>query len=207
MLILRIANQVRREALKNQLEKTALLLAERITERSYTFALDSISYLISLVSLSKALYEIGPSFAERANSQLLSLKSDLEEMTSLTFNLERQAEAENSEVLKSRSADTRISQGISQMIGGQPSESVVETIGNGNGNGANSIIRQSAICNVIRQLGKASMKDIIAEFPEVSERTIRYDLQKLCNQGSLSRIGNGGPSTYYTFSTADNPAV
>ena len=128
-------------------------------------------------------------------------------MTSLTFNLERQAEAENSEVLKSRSADTRISQGISQMIGGQPSESVVETIGNGNGNGANSIIRQSAICNVIRQLGKASMKDIIAEFPEVSERTIRYDLQKLCNQGSLSRIGNGGPSTYYTFSTADNPAV
>ncbi len=62
-----------------------------------------------------------------------------------------------------------------------------------------SAIRQSAIVDKIRQSGnqETQLKDIIAGFNDVSERTIRYDLQKLCNQGILERIGSGGPSTYY----------
>ena len=68
-----------------------------------------------------------------------------------------------------------------------------------NGNGMNSTIRQSAILEKIRQSGnkQSQLKDIIAAFPDISERTMRYDLQKLCFQGLIERIGNGGPGSYY----------
>lgn len=68
-----------------------------------------------------------------------------------------------------------------------------------NGNGINTAIRQTAIINRIRQ-GNGSgcrLKDLISEFPDVSERTLRYDLQKLCDQGSVERVGNGGPASHY----------
>ncbi len=64
----------------------------------------------------------------------------------------------------------------------------------------NAAIRQSAIIDRIRQSGNQTqiqLRDITQELPDVSERTIRYDLQKLCSDGVLERIGQGGPGTYY----------
>lgn len=61
-----------------------------------------------------------------------------------------------------------------------------------------SSTRQSAIVEKIRQFGNGCrMKDLIAAFPDVSERTLRYDLQRVCEQGSVERVGNGGPLTFY----------
>ncbi len=57
--------------------------------------------------------------------------------------------------------------------------------------------RQSAILEKIRQSGNCRMKDIQGIFPNISERTIRYDLQSLIEQGLIERIGQSGPSTYY----------
>lgn len=57
--------------------------------------------------------------------------------------------------------------------------------------------RRKMIVERIRQLGSAAMKDLVAAFPLVSERTIRYDLQKLCELMVLERSGNGGPASYY----------
>ena len=57
--------------------------------------------------------------------------------------------------------------------------------------------RRKLIVLKVRQLGNAAMKDLIAEFPSVSERTIRYDLQKLCEGLVLVRVGNGGPASFY----------
>ena len=73
--------------------------------------------------------------------------------------------------------------------------------GNGNGNGVNMAIRQSAIVKRIKQ-GNGNgcrLKDLLAEFPDVSERTLRYDLQRLCEQGVIERLGNGGPASFYQF--------
>lgn len=64
---------------------------------------------------------------------------------------------------------------------------------------ANIAVRQSAILEKIKS-GNGSgarLKDLLAVFPDVSERTIRYDLQKLCDGGVIERLGNGGPATYY----------
>ena len=61
----------------------------------------------------------------------------------------------------------------------------------------NSAMRQSAIMDIIRQVQNCRIKDLIAAFPGVSERTLRYDLQKLCEAGAIERTGTGGPGTYY----------
>lgn len=56
------------------------------------------------------------------------------------------------------------------------------------------INRQSAILGFIRQLPNGCrMRDLTGRFPEVSERTIRNDLQTLLSEGLIERIGNKGP--------------
>ena len=64
---------------------------------------------------------------------------------------------------------------------------------------SNAANRQSAIVDKIRQWDdkQVQLKDLLSEFDGTSERTMRYDLQKLCSQGILERIGAGGPSSYY----------
>ena len=60
--------------------------------------------------------------------------------------------------------------------------------------------RTRSILDTIMKSGNMAMKEIAALFPEVSERTLRYDLQKLCEYGVVERMGNGGPSSYYRAS-------
>lgn len=72
-----------------------------------------------------------------------------------------------------------------------------------------SAIRQSAILEKIKHssaevngngfIKGCRMKDLIAEFPDVSERTLRYDLQRLLQHGAIDRLGNGGPASYYVM--------
>lgn len=61
----------------------------------------------------------------------------------------------------------------------------------------NSAIRQNLISEKIRQSGKATVREMVVQFPGVSERTLRYDLQRLCDQGVIERVGNSGPGTSY----------
>ena len=58
-------------------------------------------------------------------------------------------------------------------------------------------IRQSAILDRIRQSGNCRMTDLRHVFPDVSERTLRYDLEQLVNNGLIERVGNSGPATSY----------
>lgn len=75
----------------------------------------------------------------------------------------------------------------------------------GNGESANgeiggilkSAIRQSAILERIRQIGNCRIRDIQEILPDSSERTIRYDLQTMLEQGVIERVGSGGPAVYY----------
>jgi predicted MarR family transcription regulator len=60
-----------------------------------------------------------------------------------------------------------------------------------------SAIRQKTILERIRQSGNCRLKDIQEVLPDTSERTIRYDIQALLEQGVVERIGNAGPSVFY----------
>lgn len=63
--------------------------------------------------------------------------------------------------------------------------------------------RQDQILGIIRQSGNCRLKDIQAELPDTSERTLRYDLQNLIGKGMVERMGSGGPATSYRL----NPAI
>ena len=68
----------------------------------------------------------------------------------------------------------------------------------------NRTIRQNLISEKIRQSGKVNVKELLSQFPGVSERTIRYDLQNLCDRGVVEKIGSSGPGTSYA-SKLPNP--
>jgi hypothetical protein len=65
-------------------------------------------------------------------------------------------------------------------------------------NSPRTIMRQSAILRRVRESGGLGcrLKELIEEFPQVSERTLRYDLERLINQGHVIRVGQGPVSTY-----------
>ncbi|MDP3948073.1 MAG: DeoR family transcriptional regulator [bacterium] len=75
-----------------------------------------------------------------------------------------------------------------------------ETRQNGSGNGE---ARASAIYTRTK-LGNVSIKELVAELGNVSERTLRYDLQRLVEQGRIERVGSGGPGTYYRIPQASS---
>lgn len=68
----------------------------------------------------------------------------------------------------------------------------------------NIVKRQSAMADLIRQSGNlpggktgCQFRYIQESFPGVSERTIRYDLSRLMEEGMIERVGSGGPGSSY----------
>lgn len=57
--------------------------------------------------------------------------------------------------------------------------------------------RQERILEIIRQSGNCKVRDLQDKLPDISERTLRYDIQTLAEQGKIERFGPGGPSTFY----------
>ncbi len=77
----------------------------------------------------------------------------------------------------------------------------------------NSSSRQSAILAFFKGrpssgniLPVCRMKDIQESFPNVSERTLRYDLQKLVEEGAIDRVG-AGPMSAYRLARTASPVV
>ena len=57
--------------------------------------------------------------------------------------------------------------------------------------------RQKRLFKKVQELGKTTTKELLASFPDISERTVRFYLLRLCDQGLVSRIGSTGPGSYY----------
>lgn len=63
-------------------------------------------------------------------------------------------------------------------------------------------VRQLAILEKIKQFSVENgdgcgLKELMTAFPDITDRTLRYDLQKLALNGSIIKIGNRGPNTIY----------
>lgn len=56
---------------------------------------------------------------------------------------------------------------------------------------------QYVILQKVKDLGQTTTKELTASFPEISERTIRFYLQKLVDSGVIDRIGSTGPGAAY----------
>ncbi|MEK7498380.1 MAG: DeoR family transcriptional regulator [Patescibacteria group bacterium] len=59
--------------------------------------------------------------------------------------------------------------------------------------------RQRAILELLREKGNAPLMDFLIRFPELNEKTIRNDLNSLCEGGYITRIGKGGRGSRYQF--------
>ncbi len=64
------------------------------------------------------------------------------------------------------------------------------------GNPAKAPIRQAAIMDRLRQSGNCRFGELQELLPEISERTLRYDLQALIDKGMIERIGSGKNSFF-----------
>lgn len=174
--LMRVAAQIRRMEFRQRIEKLALELLEEVAGENFEKSLKVSASIESLVTLGKAIYEIEPTNATIILNELSSLNVAIRQSSGLE-----------------KLPDLR------EVFSAPPA--VIENRQE-NGNGINATIRQSSILEKIRQSSnrQVQLKDLIAVFPDVSERTMRYDLQKLCGQGVLLRVGNGGPGVYYTLS-------
>ncbi len=56
---------------------------------------------------------------------------------------------------------------------------------------------QHVILQKVKERKQTTTKELTANFPEISERTIRFYLQKLVEGGLIDRVGTTGPGAYY----------
>ncbi len=180
------------------MERLAFQLLEETSSESFELALKTIASLESLIGLGRAIYEVEPVNANIIIGELESLNSAIRQLVGLD-------DSETEEAPDLGRFFSKVPAVISQKKEYDNGPTIItEENGNGpnvNGNGLASAIRQSAILEKIRQSAnrQIQLKEILAAFPEVSERTMRYDLQKLCSQSLIERIGNGGPGSYYVL--------
>lgn len=201
LALIRVSVQVRRQDLRSRLERMAFQLLEDVSGDQFEFALNDIEIIRSLSELGRDIYQIEPINAKILLQELGILESAIRQdfgIGSGNFDIgdifsKPLVIPESSPILEPILTDPVPDFGSNNHQVNSTGHS------NGNGNGINSTIRQSAIIDIIRQSKKVGLKDVLVAFPDVSERTVRYDLQKLCTQGVLDRIGNGGPATYYTL--------
>lgn len=185
--LIRIAAYIRRQELRQRIEKLAFQLLEDVAREEFEAALRTSAALESMISIGKAIYEVEQTNAKVIIGELNSLNAAMRQIAGLE-ELPHLENVFSKEMTVSTISHSR--REVNDIVGNNNQVSV---------NGISTAIRQSAILEKIRQSSnkQAQLRDILAAFPEVSERTMRYDLQKLCAQGLLERVGTGGPGSYY----------
>ena len=180
--LIRVAAYIRRQDLRQRIERLAFQLLEDVAGQGFESALRTSASLELLINLGKNIYEIEPVNAKIITGEVETLNAAMRQLIGL-------GEMPNFGEMFSKPPAVISGNGFSQ-------DNAAES-----GNGINGTIRQSAILEKIRQTEnrQTQLKDLLAAFPDVSERTMRYDLQRLCNQGLLERIGSSGPGSYYAL--------
>jgi hypothetical protein len=57
--------------------------------------------------------------------------------------------------------------------------------------------RNGIIMQILEKRSLCHLKDMMGALPGVSERTIRYDIQRLVDKGTIERVGTGGPNSFF----------
>ena len=167
--LMRVAIVIRNEELGAKINFWSLQLFENLNLENLKQSLKVIKLLSEFIKFGKMIYEIEPIDADILVSELNNLDSVIRQQSSFA------GLPSPKELFSGNDA-----------VEDEPDDSL------------NAVIRQSSILEKIRQFSGegCQMKDLMPAFPEVSERTIRYDLQKLVNQELIARVGNGSGTSY-----------
>jgi len=216
LALIKVSVYIRRKELRERLENLAFNLLQSVSERIIPDSLCATASIEALVRLGRMLYEIEPINADLILENIQNLDSAIRQIAEGELpNIDHSPEIHS---ILSKSAELPIKFKIKEKQGDFSSlaksqntiqaatsekmdekKQITDNPAIQSGNDDNPAIRQSAILEKIKVFpGKSvQLKDIVSSFPGVSERTIRYDLQRLCAEGRIERVGQGGPATYY----------
>ncbi|MEK7555430.1 MAG: DeoR family transcriptional regulator [Patescibacteria group bacterium] len=187
--VFRVAALVRHPKLKIELENTAIDFLSQLND----LRCRSIEILEGLVKLAEAINEINP-----INAKVLYREMENLQITIQTANGKRQTATQGVEIESIFSKPPMIIDNESkrQTANGNPNGKRQEQTESGK----LYLERKPLILKAIQESSKnLQFKDLIEILPDICERTVRNDIQRLCDEGIVERIGGGGPHSYYKF--------
>ncbi len=211
-VLLKIAGYIRHKELAARLESISYQLIESLYSDDFNTAMVKIEAAIGLSSLASNIGEMN-----QGNTAII-----LRELENLKIGIRQYQQTQESKDIPSVEglfSKLTISAPVKPKIQSpsqKPKSDVMdERAGQVNSNnslhdgGNAAIMRQDSILAKIRQANgsRLQLKDLIAAFPDISERTLRYDLVKLCQIGKLQREGAGGPSNFYVARSGGSPVL
>lgn len=223
-VLLKIAGYIRHKELAARLESISYQLIEALYSDDLNTAMAKVEAAIGLSSLASNVGEMSANNTAIVLKELENLKAgilqyketrEVREMPSMEGLFSKLTIAPPSKQVKPQVAHSQkpaipARQSQDGLGIARPSQSATVSVSTvqakpvsvsqpiSENNGA-AIIRQNSILATIKLASgkKLQLKDLIAAFPDISERTLRYDLVKLCQIGKLRREGMGGPSNFY----------
>lgn len=206
--LLRVAGHIRRFELRRTIERLSYHLLENISYQNPEMSLSTIDALRNFVVLGKNIYEVETVNAKILERELehlsnmvkeqlgLSTLPDLETM--FTKDIQVRREAQKKPQPKAEPVEVLIDEAeVEAAIKEYGNEEIPEMRKEERGNEE----RKAKIIEAISSSNdkKLNFGDIANLFPEVSDRTIRYDLHSLVSEGRVVRQGSGGPGNFYTL--------
>lgn len=67
--------------------------------------------------------------------------------------------------------------------------------------------RKQVILNLLKSRNMCGMREIVAVLPNISERTLRYDVKGLVDRKLVERVGRGGPDSFLRLSVRTDAPV
>lgn len=208
-VLLKIAGYIRHKELAARLESISYQLIESLYSDDLNTAMAKVDAAIGLSSLASNIGEMNQNNTAIVLRELENLKNgisqyretrEVREMPSMEGLFSKLTIAAPA---KSAKPQVVVSQKPAMSVSSVQVKPVSVSAPISENNGA-AIIRQNSILATIKLASgkKLQLKDLIAAFPDISERTLRYDLVKLCQVGKLRREGTGGPSNFYVATDA-----
>lgn len=208
--LFQLARLIKQKDLRGRVEANAVYLLESSEGVEAASLTRAIAVLKKLIILGEGIGEISYDHSKVINKQFANLNAAIAEYSAIKDSTEQNNSAIDMDKIfnkgsllhnsfQSARADV-LSEGVSKKTPKRLRDISIPRTPSLYSANSDVSSRQEAIIQKLRQSGNDSgcqLKDIIAAFPSVSERTLRYDLQKVCEQGVVERVGNGGPTSYY----------
>ncbi len=221
--LLRVAAHVRRYELRKTLERLTYHLLENVSYQNTEMSLGSIMAIRNFVILGKNLYEVEPVNATILDRELevlahqLKIAGGVTKLGDLEAGFTKNVNITRSQVFKKSSNwsgpaapvenpeeviidDFEINYGEAELGNTEIGNQAINNPAMNDKEEGNSAMRKDKLYLMISTAPqkRLALKELVSAFPNVSERTLRYDLKKLADEGRIVRQGSGGPSSYYT---------
>jgi DNA-binding HxlR family transcriptional regulator len=202
-LAIRVSSYIRIIEIAKRIEAISYRLIESIGTSAFEDSIMATNGLKGMIEIGKHLLQIEPVNYKLIIAKINELDTEIRQFAGLSElpDYERPLKISIDNTAKEYSGDSAKIKVTIPKIDIKTSENGTAPINKFDSEVAK--IRQEKIVNIIRQSdnGKVQLRDFVAEFPGISERTIRYDLKKLSDEGKIARQGTGGPSNFYALST------